>query len=106
MAYTPTVLLNGLVSVAEINGLKYQENERRRSKYGALEAYNAGTSLLVPTTRLQSLKTSTERVTSIDTFVKEVNGTGTARKCAGTGGGSTARTPLVYSTFVEEFSIS
>ena len=106
MAYTPTVLLDGLVSVAEVNGLKFQENETRRSKYGALEAYRAGTSLLIPTTRLEALKTSTERVTSIDTFVKEANGTGTARKCAGTGGGSTARTALTYATFVEEFSVS
>ena len=106
MAFTPTVLLNGLVSVGEVNGLVFQENERRRSKYGALEAHVQGTPMLIPASRLTDLRTSEERVTSIDTFKKEPLGSGTARKCVGTGTGTTARTPLVYSTIMEEFSIS
>lgn len=106
MAFTATVLQDALLNVRETNGLGFQENERRRTRYGALEAARIGTPLLVPATTLREIKEATSQTTQIEVFNKEAAGTGTARKCNGVGTGTTARQAITYSTFVEEFAIS
>ena len=106
MAFTPTLLQEGILNVREVNGLGFQENELRRSRYGALEAANVGVSQLVPATTLNQLREASSQPTSIDVFNKVAAGSGTARKCSGTGTGTTANVGVTYNTFVEEFSIS
>lgn len=106
MAFTPTLLQEGILNVREVNGLGFQENELRRSRYGALEAANVGVNQLVPATTLTQLREASSQPTSIDVFNKVAAGAGTARKCAGTGTGTTANVSVTYNTFVEEFSIS
>ena len=106
MAFTPTLLQEGIMSVREVNGLGFQENELRRSRYGALEAANVGVSQLVPASTLTAMREASSQPTSIDVFNKIAAGAGTARKCAGTGTGTTANVSVTYSTYVEEFQIS
>jgi len=106
MAFTPTLLQDGILRVREVNGLGFQENERRRSAYGALEAANVGVDKLIPATTLTQLKEASAHATSVDVFVKEANGTLAARKCSGTGTGTTANVALSYQSFYEEFQIS
>ena len=106
MAFTPTLLQEGILRVRELNGLGFAENELRRSRYGALKAASDGVTKLVPATTLTSLREASAQPTSIDVFNKIAAGAGTARKCSGTGTGTTANVAVTYNTFVEEFSIS
>ena len=106
MSLSATLLQDAILEVRSINGLSFQDNEVRRGKYGAIDAANDGVNKLVPKTTLQSIKEATSQATSIDVFVKEADGTLTTRKCAGTGGATTATVPLVYQPFFEEFQIS
>lgn len=106
MSLSATLLQDAILEVRAINGLSFQENEVRRSRYGAVEAANDGVNKLVPKTTLQSIKEATSQATSIDVFVKEAEGTLTARQCAGAGGATTATVPLTYQGFFEEFQIS
>lgn len=106
MAFTPTLLQEGILSVAQTNGLDFTGNELRRSRYGALQAASSGVNELVPASTLTSLREASKQPTSIDVFNKIAAGAGTARKCAGTGTGTTANVGVTYNTFVEEFSIS
>lgn len=106
MALTATLLQDAILEVRAINGLSFQENERRRSKYGALEAATEGVEKLVPRTTLQSIKEATSQATNIDVFAKEAEGTLAARKCSGTGGATTASVALTYQPFFEEFQLS
>lgn len=106
MAFTPTLLQEGILNVRQVNGLGFQENELRRSRYGALEAANAGVNQLVPASELARLKQASSQQTSMDVFARVADGTGTARKCSGTGTGTTAKISISYATFAEEFAIS
>lgn len=106
MSLTATLLQDAILEVRALNGLGFQENERRRSKYGALEAAIAGVDKLVPRTTLQQIKEATSQATSVDVFAKEAEGSLAARKCSGTGGATTASVALTYQPFFEEFQIS
>ena len=106
MSLNATLLQDAILEVRAVNGLSFQGNETRRSKYGAYEAANAGIDKLVPKTTLQQIKEATSQATSIDVFTKEADGTLTARQCSGTGGATTASVPLVYQPFFEQFQIS
>jgi hypothetical protein len=106
MALTNTLLLDAILEARAIEGLGFQENERRRSKYGALESALDGVNRLVPRTTLEAIKQATSQTTKIDVFAKEAEGTLAARKCAGAGGATTASVNLVYQPFFEEFQIS
>jgi hypothetical protein len=106
MAFTPTLLQEGILSVAQTNGLDFTGNELRRSRYGALQAASIGVNEMIPASTLTALRDASSQPTSVDVFNKIAAGSGTARKCAGTGTGTTANVSVTYNTFVEEFSIS
>jgi len=106
MAFSPTVLQDAILRTSQVNGFEYQDNETRLSRYGALEAYVEQTPGLVPASTLAAIKEATTQVTSIDVFQREATGSGTARKCSGTGTGTTVNIPLVYTTIAEEFQLS
>lgn len=106
MAFTPTVLQEAIMATEKSAGLGIASNEKRLSKYGALEAHKMGTERLVPASTLTAMKEATAQPTSIDVFVRESEGTATTRACSGTGTGTTVNLPITYAGFREEFSLS
>ena len=63
MAFTPTLLQEGILSVAQTNGLDFTGNELRRSRYGALQAASMGASELVPPSTLTALREASAQPT-------------------------------------------
>lgn len=106
MAFTPTVLQEAILETQRSAGYGVSENERRLSKYGALEAHRAGTDRMIPASTLAMMKEATSQATSIDVFQRVAPGAGTSRACEGTGTGTTVNVPLVYNGFREEFKLS
>lgn len=106
MAISATILQDAIMEVRRVQKLKFQENEVRRSAYGALEAVKLGTEMLVPGSELSRMKEASAQTTSIDTFSRTADGAGTARACSGTGDATTSTTSLVYQTLAETFKLS
>jgi hypothetical protein len=106
MAFTPTVLQEAILETQRSAGYGISENERRLSKYGALEAHRAGTERLIPASTLAMMKEATSQATSIDVFQRVAPGAGTTRACEGAGTGTTVNVPLTYNGFREEFKLS
>lgn len=84
----------------------FQAFETRGSVYGALDAAVGQTDLLLPKSTVQSIRKASGQTEKVNVFKKESAGSGTARKCTGTGAGATAQVTLSWSTIVEEFSMS
>lgn len=105
MAYNATTLLEAreAFDTAASGGMNAQE--LRMPSFGALKAHIDSSPLLMPGFNANQLKKSTQQPVNIAVFKKQPLGTGTTRKCAGTGGGSTALKPIVFSTIVEEFAL-
>lgn len=104
MAYTDTLLQDAIYKASKKD--TFQSRELRGSNYGALDAAVAQNSLILPKSTIESIKNSSVQATKVDVIKKEAQGAGTARKCAGTGSGVSARSTLTWSTIVEEFSMS
>jgi len=102
--YVSTLLNSALYKASQKDG--FQTFETRGSVYGALDAAWSQRNDLLPATTIETLKKSSVQVVNIDVFKKEDAGTGTARKCSGSGKGATARIPLTWSTIIEEFEMS
>lgn len=103
-AYVNTILQDALVKASQEDA--FQSFEARGSNYGALDAAVKGVSKMLTPRQLSNLKQSSAQATKIDLLVKEAEGSGTVRKCTGSGDGSSYRATLSWSTIAEEFSIS
>lgn len=103
-SYVQTLLLDALYKAN--NSDVFQSFEIRPSVYGALDAAWKMRNDILPAATIEGMKKSSARLNKIDVFKKEAAGAGTARKCTGTGDGSTARVTLSWQTVMEEFSIS
>src|SRR5690349_6561740 len=84
-----------------------QRNESRGSVYGILDAAILdGQNKLFTNKQIEALRTASERPVKIPILQKEAVGSGTARKCTGTGDGGSATVTPTWATIIEEFSIS
>lgn len=104
MATTATLLQAAIYKATQSD--MFQSNEVRASNYGAWEAAWGDRELLAGTSQLEAIKKSSVQTTTLDVFVKEAQGEGTARKCSPTGGQTTDTVDLTYATIFEEFSLS
>jgi hypothetical protein len=104
MAYTDTLLQDAIYKASKKD--TFQSRELRPSLYGALDAAIAQNSLILPKSTIESIKKSSVQATKVDVIKKEAAGSGTARKCTGTGAGVSAQATLTWSTLVEEFAMS
>lgn len=102
--YSATLLQDAIYKASQKD--MFQKFETRGSNYGALDAAIAQRGLLLPDSTLEKIRKASSQTEKINVFVKEANGTGTVRKCAGTGDGVTAQVPLVWATIEEEFQMS
>jgi hypothetical protein len=103
MAFDPTLLLEARARIENATSGKITQNNLRVPYFGAAAAFIAGADQLIR--GVPELKKSSIQPTSIPVFNKVPAGTGTLRKCAGTGTGSTALVPVVYEGITEEFSL-
>lgn len=103
-SYSATLLQDAIYKASQKD--MFQKFETRGSNYGALDAAFAQRNLLLPNSTLENIRKASSQTEKINVFVKEANGSGTARKCSGTGDGATAQVPLVWATLEEEFEMS
>jgi hypothetical protein len=102
MAFDPTDLLRATATIAQAS--TFSKNNLRVPYYGAAAALLGGADTLIR--GLGDLKTSSAQPLSIPVFNKVPAGTGTLRKCAGSGDGATALVPVVYEGITEEFNLN
>ncbi len=107
MAYTPTILLDARSTMSPGT---MQRNELRMPVFGALQAHLRNAPLLIPglagNDGTIDLHKFTGQPLSVPVRVRGAQGTGTTRKCAGSGTGTTALKPISYVPIVEEFAVS
>lgn len=106
MAYSATTLLEARKDILNAQAAGVTRNELRMPIYGALKAHLDNTPLLIPGFNIEDLRKYTGQPTKIGVMTKGAAGSGTSRKCAGTGTGTTAQKPLTFTTIVEEFAVS
>jgi hypothetical protein len=102
MAFDPTDLLRATAAINQ--AAKFGQNNLRVPYRGAAAALLGGSDMLIR--GLGDLKESSAQPLSIPVFNKIAAGTGTLRKCAGSGDGATALVPVVYEGFTEEFNLN
>lgn len=102
--YSATLLQDAIYKASKKD--TFQSFETRGSVYGALDAAVAQTDLLLPKSTVESIRKASGQTEKVNVFKKESNGTGTVRKCTGSGAGATAQVTLSWSTLAEEFSMS
>lgn len=106
MAYSATTLLEARTEIANARAAGVTRNELRMPTFGALQAHIDNTPLLIPGLDITDLRKYTGQPTKIGVLTKGAAGSGTARKCAGSGTGTTAQKSLSFTTIVEEFAVS
>ena len=104
MATTATQLLDAIYKASQNEF--FQANENRTILRGAWDSAWESRNRLFSASTLERIKQSSRQPVKIDVFQKKANGSGTARKCSGTGSASTARYTLSFQTLVEEFALS
>lgn len=104
MAFDPTALLEARATIEQSMAGKFGKSNLRIPYFGAAAALMDGSNMLI--SGLSELKKSTAQPLSIPVFNKVPAGSGTLRKCAGSGSGATALVPVVYEGITEEFSLS
>lgn len=104
MSFSPTVLQDSISNLAK--NKQFVSRELRGSIYGALDTVAAQTELLVPKAELERVRQASSQTQKINVYNKIAAGSGTARKCTGSGTGTTAQSTLSWSTIVEEFALS
>jgi hypothetical protein len=103
MAFDPTALLEARATIESAMAGRITQNNLRVPYFGAAAAFMNGANQLIR--GVPELKKSSIQPTSIPVFNKVPAGTGTLRKCAGTGTGATALVPVVYEGITEELSL-
>lgn len=106
MAYSATTLLEARKDILDAQTAGVTRNELRMPMYGAFKAHLDNTGLLIPGLDITDLRKFTGQPTKIGVLTKGAAGSGTARKCAGTGTATTAQKTLAFTTIVEEFAVS
>lgn len=106
MAYGATTLLEARKAIENAQTAGITRNELRMPTFGAFKAHVDNAGLLIPGLDITDLRKYTGQPTKVAVRVKGAAGTGTTRKCAGTGTGTTALKSLTFQTIVEEFAIS
>jgi hypothetical protein len=106
MAFDATTLLEARAAITAANNGTMGRNELRMPSFGAFRAHVDNAPLLIPGLDIQDLRRYTDQPTRIPVRVKGAPGTGTTRKCAGTGTGTTALKPLSFIGIEEEFALS
>jgi hypothetical protein len=104
MAFDPTALLEARATIESAMAGRITQNNLRIPYFGAADAVIKGANQLI--SGLPELKQSTQQPTNIPVFNKVPAGSGTLRKCAGSGTGSTAMLPVVYEGITEEFNLN
>jgi hypothetical protein len=104
MAFDPTLLLEARARIQDATSGKITANELRMPRFGAAAALLDGAAGLIP--GLTALKKSSAQPIRIPVFNKIAAGSGTVRKCAGTGTGTTALVTPTFQGITEEFAIS
>lgn len=104
MAFSATVLQDAISNISKDK--KFVSRELRGSNYGALDAAIAQNNLLLPVSEIERVRQASTQTQKINVYNKIAAGAGTARKCSGTGTGTSAQVALSWSTIVEEFKMS
>ncbi|RPD50051.1 hypothetical protein DNI29_04440 [Hymenobacter sediminis] len=104
MAFDPTQLLEARATIESAMAGRINQNNLRIPYFGAADALINGAPQLI--SGVSDLKQSTSQPVKIPVFNKVPAGTGTLRKCAGTGTGSVALVPIVYEGITEEFNLN
>ena len=105
MAFDSTTLLEARVAFDAAAAAGMNAQELRRPSFGALKAHIDNSPLLMPGFVANEQKKSTQQPVKVAVFKKQPLGTGTTRKCAGSGTGATALKPIAFQTIVEEFAL-
>lgn len=106
MAYDATTLLEARAAISAANTGVMGRNELRMPSFGAFRAHVDNAPLLVPGLDITDLRKFTDQPTKIPVRVRGAQGTGTTRKCAGTGTGTTALKPIAFQGIEEEWAVS
>lgn len=106
MAFDATTLLEARVAIQTAAASGMGKQELRIPTFGVLQAHMDSSPLLMPGFDANAVKKSVQQPVTVQVFKKQPLGTGTTRKCAGTGTGSTAAKPIVFQDIVEEFAVS
>jgi hypothetical protein len=104
MAFDPTLLLEARATIEQAMAGKIVQNNLRIPYFGAASALMNGAPQLI--SGLSDLKKSSAQPLKIPVLNKVPAGTGTLRKCAGSGTGATAMLPVVYEGITEEFNLN
>lgn len=105
MSFNATVLVEAREAFDSAASKGMEAKELRMPSFGAFQAHLDSSPLLMPGFAPNDLKKSTQQPLNIAVFKKQPLGTGTVRKCAGSGTGATALKPIVFQTIVEEFAL-
>ena len=106
MAFDATTLLEARIAIESAAAAGMGSQELRMPNFGTLKAHIDSSPLLMPGFNANDYKKSTQQPVTVQVFKKQALGTGTTRKCAGTGTGATAAKPIIFQTIVEEFAVS
>ncbi|MBG8556165.1 hypothetical protein [Hymenobacter guriensis] len=106
MAFDATTLLEARAAIENAQTAGVTRNELRMPNFGAFKAHVDNAPLLIPGLDITDLRKYTGQPTKIPVLVKGAAGSGTTRKCAGQGTGTTAMKSLSFNTIVEEFAVS
>ena len=106
MAFDATTLLEARVAIQTAAAAGMGKQELRMPNFGVLKAHLDSSPLLMPGFDANAVKKSVQQPVTVQVFKKQPLGTGTTRKCAGSGTGATAAKPIVFQDIVEEFAVS
>lgn len=106
MAFDATTLLEARIAIQTAAAEGMGKQELRMPRFGTLQAHMDSSPLLMPGFDANAVKKSIQQPVTVQVFKKQPLGTGTTRKCAGSGTGATAAKPITFQTIVEEFAVS